>query len=368
MNELYIGMDVHSKSIYCIAQDWFGKVLFDGRIETKPEVIKEFLMNFPGGRVPKGTRIGFESGTQATWLSRLLDSLGMEPLVIDAHEVRKKARRIGQKTDRRDAFEICEGIRKQMYDSIVYIPDEETQKLKDILKKRRHFVNICVREKNSAKALLRGTGISTSRLPLKGKTSWENLCKRLGDNYRGSYARMHMDVWEMAYKKVEELEVELNEALEPFKDIMDILTTVPGVGLITAATFIGTVGTPRRFPDSSRVVSYVGLAASTFDSGEHTRHGSITKRGPAELRTMLCEAAQSARKSNNPFNPYFLKICSKKGYKKAIVAVAHKMAKILYQMWKRKESFDIRKTNIESGEFVKTKKVYYKIKKKAARV
>ena len=368
MNELYIGMDVHSKSIYCIVQDWFGKVLFDAPIETKAEEVKKFLSDFPGGEIPKGTQIGFESGTQATWLSRLLNSLGMTPLVIDAHEVRKKARRIGQKTDRRDAFEICEGIRKQMYDSIVYIPDEKTQKLKDVLKKRRHFVNICVREKNSAKALLRGSGISTNRLPLKGKTSWENLCKRLGDNYRSSYARMHMNVWEMAYEKVEELELELNKVLEPFKDIMDILTSMPGVGTITAATFIGTIGTPYRFPDSSRVVSYAGLAASTFDSGERTRHGNITKRGPAELRNMLCEAAQSARKSHNPFNPYFLRICSKKGYKKAIVAVAHKQAKILYQMWKRKETFDIRKTNIESGEFIKTKKVYYKIKKTSARV
>ena len=365
MKEVYIGMDVHSKFIYCVVQDKNGKIVMDGGIDTNTEAIKAFLMEIL--KAPAGTQIGLESGQQAVWLSKYLSSLGMSPLVIDAKEVRAKARRVGQKSDKRDAFEICDGIRRKIYDSVVYVADEKTQRLKNILMRRRHFVNMCTREKNAAKFLLRANGIKTDKLLLGSEKGWEKLYERIGQKYYVAHAQMHGELWKLSNKQVKILEQELEAALEPFKDIMAVLTSAPCVGPLTAATYIAVIGNPDRFPDSSKVVSYTGLATATFNSGDSKRHGRITKRGSSELRFMLCEAAHAARNPYNPLNPYFAKVCAKKGYKRAIVAVAHRLSRILYQLWKRKEFFDIDKTNLEYGEYIKVRKTHYRLKSSKVR-
>jgi len=91
---------------------------------------------------------------------------------------------------------------------------------------------------------------------------------------------------------VEALDEELARAAEPFADVLTGLQTLPAIGPITGAPYVAALGTPERFPDSSHVVSYLGLAVSTYDTGERERHGHITKRGAADVRGLLCEAAQ----------------------------------------------------------------------------
>jgi len=362
MKKLYIGMDVHCKTSFFVVQNEQGEVVKEKEVLTREEEIEKFLRDLGGGELIRGTEIGMESGHQATWLSRFLSSLGMKPIVIDAREVRAKARRIGQKSDWRDAFEICDGLRRGIYQTIVYIPDKKIQRLRNIIRKRRHYVRVCTGEINAAKSMLRANGISVSEKFLKQSRNWEMMIGSIGEEDLVKYAKMHYELWKIAIKKVRELEEELKKALEPYEEIVDILMSAPGVGLITAATYIAIIGTPERFEDSSRVVSYVGLAVSTYNSGGKERHGHITKRGSAELRAMLCEAAQQARNPQNPLNPYFMRICAKHGYKRAIVSVAHRLAQILYRMWREKKRFDINKLNIEKGEYHKIRKIYYKIK------
>jgi hypothetical protein len=73
---------------------------------------------------------------------------------------------------------------------------------------------------------------------------------------------------------------------------------------------------------------------------------------------MLCEAAQHAARRQNPLNPYWARICTKQGYKKAVVAIAHRLARILYQMWRKRESFDVTKLNVVA-ERRRSSKIYY---------
>ena len=73
-------------------------------------------------RLPGGTRVALETGTVAFFVARQLAALGLAPDVIDAHEVRLKAHRPNQKSDRRDALELCEGLRRDMYRAIVHVP------------------------------------------------------------------------------------------------------------------------------------------------------------------------------------------------------------------------------------------------------
>src|SRR4030095_17170688 len=93
-------------------------------------------------------------------------TLELQPVVVDAHEVRLKAYRPTQKSDRRDAAELCEGVRRGMYRSIVHVPDAAVVRLRAILARRRHFVRVQTAQVSAVKALLRAAGlrgVGTSR-------------------------------------------------------------------------------------------------------------------------------------------------------------------------------------------------------------
>jgi transposase len=171
---------------------------------------------------------------------------------------------------------------------------------------------------------------------------------------------LHAQIWRNAHKNVGILETELHEALSPFTETIRRLQTVPGVGLVVSASFLAALGTPDRFPDSSHVASYIGLVPATYDSGEAERHGRITKRGSAELRAMLCEAAHHTANPKHPLNPYFTRICARHGYKKAIVTLAQRLARILYQMWRKGEDFDPTQLNVVATRQVRTRTLYWR--------
>ncbi|TMA72680.1 MAG: IS110 family transposase [Deltaproteobacteria bacterium] len=78
-------------------------------------------------------------------------------------------------------------------------------------------------------------------------------------------------------------------------------------------TLIAALADVTRFPSAKHVASYAGLIPSTHQSGDRDRHGRITKRGAPELRAMLCEPAQHARRPTHPLNPYFAKLCVRRG-------------------------------------------------------
>jgi transposase len=178
---------------------------------------------------------------------------------------------------------------------------------------------------------------------------------------------MHGQMWGMGWEHVLALEEELEDAVQPFKEAVDRLRTVPGVGPITAATYVAVLGTPHRFPDSRHVVSYLGLAPSTYDSGERQRHGHITKRGASELRTLLCEVAHQAASAKHPLNPYFTRLMVRQGYRKALVAIAQRLARILYQVWRNEEDFDVRRLNVTPGVHTRTRMCYYRLGKQEER-
>lgn len=355
----YIGLDVHCKeTVYCV-QDELGQVIREGKVSTHLDGFKSLLDKV---KAPSGTSIGIESGSQAFWVSRLLTELDMNPIVLDAHEVRRKARRIGQKCDRRDAFEICDGLRRDQFISKVYVPNKKILRLRWILSRRRHFIRLCTSQVNAAKHLLRSVGLNGEVKSLTTWVAWKTLLARPKIASLEKHLKRHAELWQAARRQVKELEEELKEALVPFQETGRRLQTMPGVGLLTSSTFIAVIGDPSRFPDSRHLVSYTGLAPSTYDSGDTVRRGHITKRGSSELRAMLVESAQSASRPTHPLNPYFVRISAVQGYKRAVVAIAQRIARILYRMWLNGEGFEVRKLNVVRERTVQTKVKYYRIR------
>jgi transposase len=206
-------------------------------------------------------------------------------------------------------------------------------------------------------------GLGQEATTLTTLEAWRKLLRRPAvESVREILAR-HMDVWRAAQEKVVLLEKELREALKPFRETLRRLQTAPGVGTITAATYLAVIATPQRFADSGRGVSYIGLVLSTYNTGPMQRHGHVTKRGSSELRAMLCEAAHHAARPRHPLNPYWVRVWAKQGYKRAVLAVAQRLARILFAMWRKEEDFDASKLNVVEKQHTRTKTYYWQIKK-----
>jgi len=157
-------------------------------------------------------------------------------------------------------------------------------------------------------------------------------------------------------------------AAPAFAPALRRLQTIPGVGPIVAATIVAVLSEVRRFADAKHAASYAGLVPSTYHSGDREAYGRrITKRGPGELRAMLCEAAHHASRPTHPLHPYFALLCAKRGYKMATIAVAHRLARITFAMLRDGTNFDVAKLNIEEGPFERTIIRRYRVKRPAAR-
>lgn len=348
----YVGLDVHSKSCVYVIQDESGKVVGQGVVPTTAADFKTWRLRH--GLEP-GTGVALESGTSAFFVARQLTALGLAPRVIDAHEVRSKALRPNQKSDRRDALELCEGLRRGTYRSNVHVPPPAIERLRETLGRRRHLVRVKTMQVNAVKRLLRSAGLQELCRGLQTDKGWERLFDGLeDDSHLRGFCRAHQAVWRCAHEQIALLENSMREQQRPYQAQLDRLQTVPGVGPIVAVTALAVFSDVRRFPSAKHAASYAGLVASTFNSGERVRHGHITRRGSPELRAMLCEAAHHAGYRNNAFSPYFRQLCARRGYKMAIVAVAHRLCRLLYAMLRDGTEFDLRKLGVEEGRFEHT--------------
>ena len=125
-----------------------------------------------------------------------------------------------------------------------------------------------------------------------------------------------------------------------------ILETVPGVGLVTAMTFILTIGDPARFADPRDVAAYLGLTPARKPSGTSDPQLGITKAGDGYLRSLLVECAHRLLQDRSPASALrdwgrkLAKRGGKRGKRKAIVAVARKLSVILYRLWQTQQPFE----------------------------
>jgi transposase len=133
--------------------------------------------------------------------------------------------------------------------------------------------------------------------------------------------------------------------------------TVPGVGPITATAFVATIGSIDRFAGAHQLESYLGLVPSERSSGEKQRKGHITKAGNSRLQYLLVEAAWSVllsrKASTEDLRAWAQRIGLRRGMRTAIVALARRLAGILYAMWRDGTTFELRRREESTAEEVR---------------
>jgi transposase len=335
---LYCGLDVATvSSSFCIKDD-AGEVRARGRTETTREALKRTFSRFVKG----GLKIAFEAGNQSAWLYDFLVELGAEVVVVNAKKVRLIAEST-QKTDDADARTLCDLLRLGGIPT-VHMPCQESREVRGLLVARRQLLRARAKLCNTVGGFLRQEGI---RLKARELSTFQGWARLRDGQYKGAHLLLVIEAYAEAFERltrsIQRMDKELKKraAADPR---VELLRTMPLVGLIGTLTLLSAVDVVDRFPTSRKLVSYTGLAPSVRQSGERCVYGPITREGRGELRSIWVQIAHlvvmDRGKDTGRLRAWYGKVAAHRGKKTAIVALARKLLCIAYQILKAGRGFD----------------------------
>jgi transposase len=323
-----IGLDLHKReSQLCILTEE-GEVI-ERRIATTRESFAAVL----GHR--SRARVLLEASTESEWVARHLEALGHEVIVADpnfAPMYATRSRRV--KTDRRDARTLAEACRQGTFRRAHRL-SEARRHVRAELAVRDALVRTRTRYVALIKALVRRDGL---RLP-SGEP--EHTVKKLARlSVSPALATEVAPLLEVFAPLNEQIDA-ADQRLERFaaaEPVVTRLMTTPMIGPVTAVAFVATLDDVRRFADGHQVAAYLGLTPSEKSSGERQRRGRISKAGNSRVRYLLVEAAWRVLRTKDPavaaLRTWAQRIAQRRGKSIAAVALARRLAGILYALWR----------------------------------
>jgi transposase len=237
------------------------------------------------------------------------------------------------KTDRNDARGIAQMMRVGLYRP-VHVKTLRSQKLRVLLTHRKLLQSKAIAIENDLRATLRNFGLKVGMIgTVKFETRIRELVESLPD--LAVLVEPLLIVRQVVREQLGILHSRLL-AIVRGDEVCRRLMTIPGVGPVVALTYRVTVDVPARFRNSRAVGAVFGLTPSKHQSGEIDRMGGISKCGDAMMRTVLFEAAQSMLTRTIKWSwlkAWGMKIAKRRGIKRAIVAVARRMAAVMHRIW-----------------------------------
>jgi transposase len=252
-----------------------------------------------------------------------------------------------KKTDKHDSRTLAEFLEKDMLPESV-ICSQASEDIRRVLKSRSVLVKALVSLKNQVHGLLLGYGIETRRGQLQSKKERQRILIGLEDHRSyGNVARAVkplLSTIDQITSEVKEIERVLSDLVLNDEDVA-ILTSIPGVGLITAATIRAYTDDIDRYESAKKYAAYAGLVPWVQNSNTTIHHGHITRRGPKELRTAFVQVVMGMLRLKNRTDGYRLMdtyriMKQNKGIGKSIIATARKISTIVYTLLKQREVFD----------------------------
>jgi transposase len=327
--EHFAGLDVSVKETSVCIVDETGRIVREAKVASEPAALLAVLNNFSH----HFKRIGLEAGPLSQWLFSALAETGLPVICVETRHMRAVLKAQINKTDRNDARGIAQMIRAGLYRP-VHVKTLRSQKLRMLLTHRKLLQSKAIAVENDLRGTLRNFGL---KVGMVGTVKFEARIKDLVDNLpdlAGSVEPL------LVVRRVlrEQITVLHRRLLAIVKDdeVCRRLMTVPGVGPVVALTYRATVDVPARFRNSKAVGAVFGLTPAKYQSGESERTGSISRSGDDMMRTMLYEAAQSMLLRSAKWSwlkAWAMKIARRRGMKKAIVALARRLAVIMHRIW-----------------------------------
>jgi transposase len=334
----YGAIDLHTRrsQIRILAED--ETVVFDRRIDTTRAELSRLF-----GARPR-MRILLESSTESEWVAQHLESLGHEVIVADpnyAPMYGSRSRKV--KTDKRDVAALALACRRGIYRA-AHRAAAATRTLRQTMRVRQHLVQARSGLISLLRAVLRQEGL---RLP---SGAAERVLQRLDQMAVPATVTAVLEPLRAVLSQLTSTLTIANQAVEA-RAMADAVTqrlmTAPGVGPIVALTFQGILDTPTRFGgDAGRASAFVGLVPSEDSSAERQHKGHITKTGPSDLRVLLVQASwviwRGRSAAGAELRTWAQAIAARRGRRIAIIALARRLTRVLYAMWRDQTDFLVR--------------------------
>ena len=347
VNRRVIGIDQGDRFSHLCVLDAQGEVVERSRIRTTPAAYRKWF----GGRRARG-RVILEVGPHSPWSSRLLESLGHEVIVANARRVKLIAK-ADRKTDRVDAETLA---RLGRIDPNLLAPiehgGEAAQRDRALLRVREGLVRSRTRLIQQARGLAKALG---ERLPSAATAAFPRRVREAGQECLFPGLDVLLEMVEILSSRIRKLDCEVERACRERHPMTTQLRQVPGVGPITALAYVLKVEDPTRFAKSREVGPFLALVPRERSSGESRPELGIPPRGDAMLRRLLVQASHYIL---GPFGPdtdlrrFGLALAErggKRAKKRAVIAVARKLAVLLHRLWVSGEAYQpLRVANSEA--------------------
>jgi transposase len=337
---LTIGIDLGDRSSrYCILDEG-GEIVSEDKIATSREGLKALL-----GKMAS-SRVALEVGTHSPWVSALIASLGHEVIVANPHKVKLITQSV-KKNDRKDAEQLA---RLARVDAKLLSPIRHrgtaAQADLAVIRARAELMEARTALINSARGLAKPMGERLAKCDADQVR--ESLASGMGEAVRGVIGPLLKAV-EAISGQIAECDKKIAKIAKRYPET-ELLKQIHGVGEIIALTYVLTIEDAQRFQQSRDVGPFLGLTRKQRESGDTSPELGISKAGDGLLRSLLVQGAHCIMRKNAPdcdlkaWGIRKLDNGGKKGSKtrkkKAVVAVARKLAVLLHRLWVTGEVYD----------------------------
>jgi transposase len=343
------GLDLGDKYSYlCLIDSQSGEIIEEGRLRTSPEA---FRRRFASEEPPM--RIAIEAGTHSPWASRVMEECGHEVLVANARKLRLIYAN-KRKTDEVDAENLA---RLARVDPKLLYPlkhrGEDSQAHMAIIRSRQALVDCRTQLVNHVRGAVKSFG---HRLPKCPARSFHNkAAEHIPEALMPALGPILEQIGSLT-QRIRDYDRQLEEISKERYPETDLLRQVEGIGPLTALTFVLTLEDPYRFEKSRSVGAYLGLVPARDQSGDRDpREKRISKEGDEMLRKLLVSCAHyilGPFGSDSDLRRHGEKIASRGGKnakKRAVVAVARKLAVLLHSLWISGELYEPLRNTDRSG-------------------
>lgn len=340
--EQFIGLDVSLKETFISVREG-GRRVWRGRCPSDPQLIAEAIRK----RAPNSARVVFETGPLSVWFYHALTLEGLPAICIDARHAKAALDMARNKTDANDADGLAHLAEVGFY-RVVRVKSFDSMLTRTLVAARNQLLKATVQMSNQIRGLMKTFGLLVPKGA--GRVFEGNVRSLLVSNAGLEQIILPvLEAWRGMRARVAELSTQLVTSARASEQCQ-LLSSIPGVGAVTASSFVAAIEDPANFRKSRSVGAWIGLTTRRYQSGEVDYDGHISRRGDNHLRGLLYEAAVvilTRTTAESALRIWGLKLKEKVGFKRAAVAVARKLAVIMHSMLRTGELFD-RSINAEA--------------------
>lgn len=338
---LFLGLDLGKKQSQLAVLDETGAELANFAFPSVRENFRALA-----GHLRETDSIALEVSTSANAAMSIFRTGSEARSVLSNPLFTRAISKARVKSDREDARKLAD-LNRTNYLETVWYPDEDTLRLRHFISDRRSLVKYKTMLKNQVHSVLDRSLIKHSHSDLFGGEGREWLALLIERKDTDCYERDRLRFLVAEIARQELLATDLDKTIAAFissrpamRRNLDLLLSIPGVSLAVGATVLAAAGDITRFPTKRKFACYFGLTQRIKQTGGHApRIGRISKQGNAYARFMLVEAAEHFRKASPVYRRLFERIKKKRGRNVAIVALARRLAEVIWAILTRQEEF-----------------------------